>query len=186
MAELIAEHIKPRSTTIFRLFNGIIEARRETYKTFQRIVANNPDPDIEKCNTGHKYWIDDLTQAFNVLGGDAWLAEQQGTSEVPEKTRRRSSFPMRFQVSVSTRQPMKLVKKVQIRRAKPKTSMKVVIIELVGLPQLRGRRRNTLPRRRRRVDACERQSQRQKLRLQVRAWTTFHWKAIVLSKTKPA
>lgn len=98
MAELIARHIKPIPTTIFRLFNGIIEARREVHMQFQGIVANNPDPDIERSNASHKYWIDGLTQAFNVLGGNAWLSEQNGNSEGSDEVEEEVIFSNTFAI----------------------------------------------------------------------------------------
>lgn len=78
---LIAKHIKPIPTTIYRLFQSIIEARKETHGLFQQIVANNPDPDIEKSNISHKYWIDGLTEPFKALGGDSWISKQNGETE---------------------------------------------------------------------------------------------------------
>lgn len=55
---------------------------------FLRIVANNPDPDIQKNNVSHKHWIDGLTEAFHALGGESWLSGRRddlGTSDEDEE-----------------------------------------------------------------------------------------------------
>ena len=40
LSGLIAKHINPIPTTIYRLFQSIIAAREQTYAVFQQIVAN--------------------------------------------------------------------------------------------------------------------------------------------------
>lgn len=81
LSALIAKHISPIPTTIYRLLQSIISSREGTHALFQRIVANNPDPDIEKSNISHKYWIDGLTEAFKALGGEVWVSRQKGQTE---------------------------------------------------------------------------------------------------------
>ncbi|KAH8802625.1 hypothetical protein F5884DRAFT_802467 [Xylogone sp. PMI_703] len=77
IAKLIAKHIQPIPSTIYRLFQSVIAARIAAHQIFQQIVARNPDPDIEKSNASHRRFIDILTDAFNALGGKAWLSEQK-------------------------------------------------------------------------------------------------------------
>src|SRR5712664_3614347 len=48
LSGLIAGHIKPIPATIYRLFQSIIAARKETHTLFQQIVTSCPDPDVEK------------------------------------------------------------------------------------------------------------------------------------------
>ena len=72
-----------RPQTILRLFHSIIEARKETHDFFLKIVASNPDPEIQKNNDSHKHWIDGLTNAFNDLGGDSWLSKQKNHPDEP-------------------------------------------------------------------------------------------------------
>jgi hypothetical protein len=88
LSQLISKHINPIPATIYRLFQSIIAARKETHALFQQIVANKPDPDIEKSNVSHKHWIDGLTEAFKALGGDLWISRQktetEGTDEEDE------------------------------------------------------------------------------------------------------
>lgn len=88
LSGLIADHIKPIPDTIFRLFQSIIEAGKETHVLFLGIVANNPDPDIQKNNVPHKHWIDGLTEAFHALGAESWLSGRRddlGTSDEDEE-----------------------------------------------------------------------------------------------------
>ncbi|KAK2763289.1 hypothetical protein FQN54_009925 [Arachnomyces sp. PD_36] len=77
IAKLIAEHINSVPSTIFRLFQSVIDARSAAYGLFQRIVARKPDPDMEKSNVSHKCFIDALTSAFKALGGDEWASQQK-------------------------------------------------------------------------------------------------------------
>ena len=81
LSGLIAKYIKPIPATIYRLFQSIIAARKETHALFQQVVANCPDPDIEKSNISHKHWIDGLTEAFKALGGDLWGSERKGEKD---------------------------------------------------------------------------------------------------------
>lgn len=77
LSVLIAERIKPIPSIIYRLFQNVIAARRASQSVFQQIVAQKPDPEIEKSNNSHKVFIDALTQAFEALGGNEWVAEQK-------------------------------------------------------------------------------------------------------------
>lgn len=74
LSALIAEHLHPIPTTIFRLFESIIEARQERHELFLKIARSNGDPEIKKKNLSHKHWIDGLTEAIHALGGDSWQA----------------------------------------------------------------------------------------------------------------
>jgi hypothetical protein len=74
LSELIAKHIRLVPSTIYRLFQSVIEARKQTHAIFKQIVADDPDPEVEKSNESHNHWIDGLTRAFSALGGDSWLA----------------------------------------------------------------------------------------------------------------
>ncbi|PGH16131.1 hypothetical protein AJ79_01898 [Helicocarpus griseus UAMH5409] len=80
LSKLIAKHIKPIPNTIYRLFHSIIKARTETYAVFQQISASNPDPELERSNEKHKFWIDGLTDAFRALGGDPWTPTRKRKS----------------------------------------------------------------------------------------------------------
>lgn len=80
MVELIA-----RSTSgtlvpaaVYRLFQSVIKARTTTWQAFQQIELEKQDPDIEKRNSTHKFFIDALQQAFEVLGGKQWEAIPDG------------------------------------------------------------------------------------------------------------
>jgi hypothetical protein len=81
LSELIARHIPPVPSTIYRLFQSVIEARKQTHTIFMQIVADDPDPEVEKSNESHKHWIDGLRRAFSALGGDSWLAGRKDTAE---------------------------------------------------------------------------------------------------------
>lgn len=83
IANLIATHINPIPSTIYRLFQSVIVARTTTHAVFQQIAARKPDPEIEKGNVNHKHFIDTLTEAFEALGGKTWLdnAQTEGHDE---------------------------------------------------------------------------------------------------------
>ena len=70
---------------------GVIEARSTTYTIYQEIAATNPESDLERSNASHKHFLDCLTEAFEALGGNAWMSSQQaeemaaqGTNDVEE------------------------------------------------------------------------------------------------------
>ncbi|KAK3291270.1 uncharacterized protein B0H64DRAFT_427284 [Chaetomium fimeti] len=72
LSRLIAKHIKTVPPPILRLFRSVIDARTAARETFQQIVAENPNPEIERSNVSHGYFIDALTEAFHALGGESW------------------------------------------------------------------------------------------------------------------
>jgi hypothetical protein len=94
MARLIAKHVDPTPSTIFRLFSGVIKARSTTYAAYQQIVSRKPDPEIERANETHKYFIDALTEALQALGGASW--EPDDTSAVEREARDGVEFQNKF------------------------------------------------------------------------------------------
>ena len=76
ISKLIAKHIKPIPPVIFRLFKSVIAARSATNALFQQLVAKSPDPEIEKSNASHRSFIEKLSKAFELLGGEEWVKEQ--------------------------------------------------------------------------------------------------------------
>lgn len=80
MVELIAGSISSTlvPAAVYRLFQAVIKARTTTWQAFQQIESNKQDPDIENSNSTHKFFIDALQQAFEVLGGKQWEASQDG------------------------------------------------------------------------------------------------------------
>lgn len=85
MSKLIAEHVKPIPSTIYRIFQAVIDARKATHAVFQQLVSKNPDPEIEKSNISHKHFIDGLTEAFAALGGKIWASEQKSGKETADE-----------------------------------------------------------------------------------------------------
>lgn len=85
LSKLIAKHISPIPSTIYRLFQSVIEARTATHTLFQQIVAKKPDPEIERSNVSHKRFIDTLTEAFEVLGGKAWASKQKSETVISDE-----------------------------------------------------------------------------------------------------
>ncbi|KAI7245624.1 hypothetical protein KC319_g3163 [Hortaea werneckii] len=81
MARLIAKHLNPVPSAIFKLFKAVIKARSITASAFERIVSEKPDPEIERANATHKYFIDALTEAFNALGGKSWDSGEAVSAE---------------------------------------------------------------------------------------------------------
>jgi hypothetical protein len=85
ISKLIAKHINPIPSTIYRLFQSVIAARTATHTLFQQIVAEKPDPETERSNVSHKRFIDALTEAFEALGGEAWASKQKSEAETPDE-----------------------------------------------------------------------------------------------------
>ena len=85
LSNLIAKHINPIPSIIYRLFQSVIEARTATHALFQQIVATKPDPEIEKSNVSHKCFIDALTEAFKALGGEEWVSTSKSETSNPDE-----------------------------------------------------------------------------------------------------
>lgn len=94
MSRLIGKHLQPIPSAIFRLFQAVIKARSAVYAAFQQMVNEKPDPDIEKSNATHKYFIDALTEAYGALGGNSWDARNASPAE--EGSSDEQSFQNRF------------------------------------------------------------------------------------------
>ena len=84
MSKLIAQYVQPIPATIFKLFEAVIRARSETYEAFRQIVNQQPDPEVEKSNETHKFFIEALTEAFDALGGSQWAASQGSTTDAQD------------------------------------------------------------------------------------------------------
>lgn len=85
LSNLIAKHINPIPSIIYRLFQSIIDARTATHALFQQIVATKPDPEIEKSNVSHRCFIDALTEAFKALGGEEWASASKSKTSNPDE-----------------------------------------------------------------------------------------------------
>lgn len=102
MANLIARSMSGSLVppAVYRLFQAVIKARTATWQAFQRVEPENVDPDIEKSNQTHKFFIDALQQAFEVLGGKQWESSQDGqrldNGEDAEDEIKQSLFSNRF------------------------------------------------------------------------------------------
>lgn len=77
LSQLIAEHINLVPSTIYSLFQSVIAARKAAHTAFQQLVAQKPDPEIERSNVSHKRFIDVLSEAFEVLGGGLWASREK-------------------------------------------------------------------------------------------------------------
>lgn len=78
MAQLISGSVNGSlvPAAVYHLFQSVIKARTTTWQAFQRLESKRPDPDIEKSNETHKFFIDALQQAFELLGGKQWELSQ--------------------------------------------------------------------------------------------------------------
>ncbi|KAJ3487856.1 hypothetical protein NLG97_g6314 [Lecanicillium saksenae] len=85
LSRLIASHIKPIPRSILALFDSVIQARTDTYETFQQFNSTNPD--IERSNASHKHFIDALVEAFDALGGAEYIQERDAKAAQEEKRR---------------------------------------------------------------------------------------------------
>ncbi|TVY37932.1 hypothetical protein LOCC1_G006747 [Lachnellula occidentalis] len=85
MSKLIAEHVKPIPSTIYRIFQAVIDARKASHAVFQQLVSKTPDPEIEKSNISHRHFINGLTEAFEALGGKIWASEQKSGNKLADE-----------------------------------------------------------------------------------------------------
>ena len=85
LSNLIAKHINPIPSIIYRLFQSVIDARTATHALFQQIVATKPDPEVEKSNASHRCFIDALTEAFKTLGGEEWASRSKSETSNPDE-----------------------------------------------------------------------------------------------------
>ena len=84
MSELIVKHITSVPSVIYRLFQSVIKARLTMSGIFQAIVAQNPDPEMERSNISHQFFTVTLTKAFETLGGKQWMSSQTTGNEGSE------------------------------------------------------------------------------------------------------
>ncbi|KAL7817299.1 hypothetical protein V8C26DRAFT_398638 [Trichoderma gracile] len=82
MARTISEHAIRIPGAIYRKLQSVTHARSVMHQAFQQLAALNPkpDPEMEQSNTTHKYFIDALTEVFELFGGPAWEKKQQDQS----------------------------------------------------------------------------------------------------------
>ncbi|KAI4865144.1 hypothetical protein F4820DRAFT_309220 [Hypoxylon rubiginosum] len=83
LSKLIGKHIGAVPPTILGLFDAVIQARTAAYETFQQLVANKPDPDIERSNASHRHFLNALSEAFEALGGPAWAEKEKSKPADP-------------------------------------------------------------------------------------------------------
>lgn len=76
MSELIAKHVQSVPSIVYRLLQSVIKARSTTYAAFQPFAMASPAEQVDKNNASHKHFIDTLTRAFSILGGEAWESAQ--------------------------------------------------------------------------------------------------------------
>lgn len=77
LSELIAKYCANAPSTIYRLFQSVIELRSIYYAQFQQLATARPSEELEKSNATHKFFIDTLTGAFEALGGKKWLSKER-------------------------------------------------------------------------------------------------------------
>jgi len=92
VSKLVAKHMSPIPSTIYRLFQSIIAVRTATHALFQQTVAKKPDPEIERSNASHRHFIDALTEAFKALGGEVWALRQKSETDDLDEEERDKSF----------------------------------------------------------------------------------------------
>ncbi|KAM0479946.1 hypothetical protein ACHAPX_004524 [Trichoderma viride] len=77
LSELIAKYHADIPSTIYYLFQSVIKLRSIYHSQFQQLAAATPSEELETNNSTHKFFIDTLTRAFEVLGGESWLSEER-------------------------------------------------------------------------------------------------------------
>lgn len=81
MAKLIATHRSNIPSKKLALFQSVIELRTIYNSQFAELASISPSKELLNNNAKHKHFIDVLTEAFHILGGEAWLAEQAEKEE---------------------------------------------------------------------------------------------------------
>ncbi|KAG6012481.1 hypothetical protein E4U54_007509 [Claviceps lovelessii] len=84
-AELIGKHMRSVPREILRLLKSVIELRTSHYAEFQRRVSANPNFRMEESNKSHKHFIDVLSRAFEILGGESGLELKKEEAEADER-----------------------------------------------------------------------------------------------------
>ncbi|OTB02229.1 hypothetical protein M426DRAFT_13676 [Hypoxylon sp. CI-4A] len=84
MSRLIAEHVNPIPSLIYRLLRSIIDARNASFSLLQYIVPNKPSPDIQKHATSHRHFINVFTKVFSILGGATWKSNRKNRNTKPD------------------------------------------------------------------------------------------------------
>ncbi|RFU81236.1 hypothetical protein TARUN_983 [Trichoderma arundinaceum] len=101
MSELIAKYDSNIPSPIYDLFQSVIELRSIYYSSFQQLASVSPSEELERSNSTHKHFIDTLTKAFEILGGEAWLSkenEKQTKSGGEKYDTNASTFNNKFSV----------------------------------------------------------------------------------------
>ncbi|RDW83736.1 uncharacterized protein DSM5745_04062 [Aspergillus mulundensis] len=96
LSEVISKRISPIPTSIYRLFQSVIGARRQTHLFFKQLAAEDPDPEIEASNVSHEYWLNGLVKAFAILGGETWLSERQNAPDAADEGDEDEIFSNKF------------------------------------------------------------------------------------------
>ncbi|GAB1741341.1 hypothetical protein NU219Hw_g6578t1 [Hortaea werneckii] len=99
MARLIAKHLNPIPSAIFKLFKAVIKARSITASAFERIASEKPDPEIERANATHKHFIDALTEAFIALGGKSVDSDEAVSVEAEDEVKDEDVMSLQNQFS---------------------------------------------------------------------------------------
>lgn len=77
LSELIVKYHGDIPSTIYHLFQSVIKLRSIYHSQFQQLAAATPSEELETNNSTHKFFIDTLTRAFEVLGGENWLSKER-------------------------------------------------------------------------------------------------------------
>lgn len=81
MSKMIASHVSPVPTIVYRLLKSVIKVRVAAYTFFVETAAKSQDPDVEERNASHKYFIDALEETLRNLGGEDWSETEAPTHE---------------------------------------------------------------------------------------------------------
>ncbi|POS75259.1 hypothetical protein DHEL01_v206347 [Diaporthe helianthi] len=66
---------------VFDTFRSVIEARKEFLQYFKLANSEQPDPEVEKSNKSHQFFIDTLKEAVDLLRGHRDLSSQDGPGQ---------------------------------------------------------------------------------------------------------
>jgi hypothetical protein len=80
MAQLIVKHASTIPFAIYSLLESIIDARIQAHSFFEKAASQNPDPELERNNASHRYFIDALQQVLDTMSREKW---QKGRDDTP-------------------------------------------------------------------------------------------------------
>ncbi len=98
MSRMIANHISPIPTIIYRLLKSVIKARVAAYTFFVKATADSQSPTLEKQNASHKHFIEALEEILQILGGENWSEDEASAEHIDDESVEQAILANKFTV----------------------------------------------------------------------------------------